>query len=81
MPMVNVRKQSLRWLFAELLVIVLGISIAFQVEEWRNELSERRTEREVLLSMLDDYEIAKEQFQIYLEIVNRQATATQEYRD
>ncbi|MEP6390329.1 MAG: hypothetical protein ABJ056_10445 [Halioglobus sp.] len=53
--------KSLRWLLAELVVIVLGILIAFQVEEWRQERENRVLEAkafEEVLSDLDSIEMA-----------------------
>ena len=32
----------------ELMVLVLGIAISFQVSEWGNEKAERQTERQLL---------------------------------
>lgn len=54
MPTLNLSNQSLRWLLAELLVIVLGILIAFQVEEWRTDLADRRAEEISLSAFLRD---------------------------
>ena len=52
----TIRPTSLRWLFAELLVIVLGILIAIQFEEWRQYRKDRAEEREILLSLNRDIE-------------------------
>ena len=54
MPTLNLKNQSLRWLLAELLVIVIGILIAFQVEEWRTNLADRRAEEISLKGILGD---------------------------
>lgn len=65
MRYLNFSSQSLKWLFAELIVVILGISIAFQVEEYRNELSEREAERRMLRSMQDDFSVAGREFASY----------------
>lgn len=54
MPTIADRTRSFRWLFAELLVIVIGILIAIQVDEWRQYLQDREDEREVLASIQRD---------------------------
>ncbi len=41
MPIIKTHNQSFRWLAAELLVVVLGILIAFQIEEFRSERKDR----------------------------------------
>ena len=46
--------QSFRWLLAELTVVVLGILIAFQVDEFRAELGSTEQERQALIGMLAD---------------------------
>lgn len=46
--------QSFRWLLAELTVVVLGILIAFQVDEFRMGLSSAQQERQALSGMLAD---------------------------
>lgn len=46
--------QSFRWLLAELTVVVLGILIAFQVDEFRMGLSSAQQERQALSGMLVD---------------------------
>jgi hypothetical protein len=50
----TIRPTSFKWLFAELLVIVLGILIAIQIEEWRQYRKDRVEEREILLSVNRD---------------------------
>lgn len=54
MSAITNRTKSIRWLLAELLVIVLGILIALQVEEWRQYRQDRKGEREVLASIQRD---------------------------
>ncbi|MEQ8313730.1 MAG: hypothetical protein RL839_12210 [Gammaproteobacteria bacterium] len=49
--------QRVRWLLAELLVIVLGILIAFQVDEWQTDRNNRISERESLTSINQDLKI------------------------
>ena len=56
-------KQSLRWLFAELAVVVLGILIAFQIEEWRNLRSENEFIKSNLNTVLMELEDENFEFQ------------------
>lgn len=58
--------MNIRWLLAELVVIVLGILIAFQVEEFRDGLREREQEEASLRSILTDIEIGRLEFENYL---------------
>ena len=46
----------MRWLFAELVVVVLGILIAFQVDNWNNLRIERSSERTALEQIILDIE-------------------------
>lgn len=46
--------KPLRWLLAELVVIVLGILIAFQVEEWRQEREDKVLEAKAFEEVLAD---------------------------
>ncbi len=48
------RMQSMRWLFAELLVIVLGILMAFQVEEWRQQRLDKQVQALAFAAVLKD---------------------------
>ena len=62
MSVTKYRTRSIRWLFAELLVIVLGILIAIQVEEWRQYRLDRKSERDVLASIQRDVDDILEQY-------------------
>ena len=46
--------QSYKWLFAEMTVVILGILIAFQLDEWQNDLTARQVEARYLTDMLDN---------------------------
>lgn len=56
MAIFKTSRHSLRWLLAELTVVILGILIAFQVDAWRSERSEAVRERQYLTDMLRDLE-------------------------
>ena len=47
-------KKSFKWLLAELSVVVLGILIAFQIDNYREYLDQRDEERLVLAELLID---------------------------
>lgn len=51
MPFFKAPNQSVRWLVAELLVVVLGILIAFQVDEWRENRTSHQELRQHLLNL------------------------------
>jgi hypothetical protein len=48
------QSKPLRWFFAELLVIVLGISIAFQVDDWQQRREDKALEIKALHEVLGD---------------------------
>ena len=52
--LLSLSKDSFRWLIAELVVVVLGILIAFQIEAWWEERSLRHEERTVLALLHED---------------------------
>jgi len=52
MPLIQM--TSMRWFVAELIVIVLGITIAFQVEEWRQDREELEQQHKAFLEVLLD---------------------------
>lgn len=54
-----IQGQSMRWLLAELVVVVLGILIAFQVDEWRTQKSDEELTsanlKAILIELDDEY--------------------------
>ena len=68
--MLGVSRGSLKWLGAELVVVVLGILIAFQIEEWRSDLAERDRVAEALAAILADLEIGEREYDAWLEAVS-----------
>lgn len=54
--------SRIRWLLAELTIIVLGILIAFQLEEWRENRTNRIDEKVGLASIIRDLEIEKAEY-------------------
>jgi|GEM_PF-1995970 len=81
MPIFNTSNKSFSWLFAELLVVVLGILIAFQVEEWRTNLSDRQQERAVLENILADLRNEKPLLLEYRDAAHSARTAGIELRE
>jgi len=63
--------RSLRWLFAEVVVVVLGILIAFQIDEWKTQRQERRQEIVSLEAISGDLELGLEELRLYEEMANR----------
>ena len=63
MPLVSANKESYRWLAAELVVVVLGILIAFQVEEWRTSRGDREIEAGSLRVLLTDIETGRDEYE------------------
>ena len=59
--------RSLRWLFAEVVVVVLGILIAFQIDEWKTQREERRQEIVSLEAISSDLELGAEELRLYEE--------------
>ena len=56
MAILKIPNLSVRWILAELSVVVFGILIAFQVDSWREDMSQREQERQYLTEMLIDLE-------------------------
>ncbi len=74
-----VPRQSIRWLLAELIAVVLGILIAFQVEEWRTSLSDRQQEIALLEGMLVDFEFNRGLLGNYEQSLTCQLEGTEQY--
>ena len=66
MPILKFQNMNIRWLLAELVVIVLGILIAFQVEEFRDDLQNRQQEEAGLRSILVDIEIGRAEYDMLI---------------
>lgn len=79
LPKPQIPRQSIRWLFAELVVVVLGILIAFQVEEWRTTLSDRQQEIALLEGMLVDFEFNRGLLATYEQSLNCQLEGSEQY--
>ncbi len=77
MPIIKPQAQSFRWLFAELLIVVLGILIAFQVDEWRSSRSAQNSVRNSLAAILVELEDEGNNIQAYIHINRVQSTASQ----
>ncbi|MEZ5489987.1 MAG: hypothetical protein R3F50_06665 [Gammaproteobacteria bacterium] len=75
MPILTSQSKSIRWLFAELSVVILGILIAFQVEEWRSESIDRDEELAALGAILLDLENEVSLLNTFLESAERQVSA------
>ena len=50
-------KEKIALFLAEIVVVVVGILIAFQVEEWRDRLAERREVDAALTRLMEETEI------------------------
>lgn len=66
MRIFDLPNQSVRWLIAELVVVVLGILIAFQVEEWRTVRSDRTFSESSLRAILVELEDEYADFQLVI---------------
>lgn len=78
MALFNTSNHSFRWLFAELTVVVLGVLIAFQVEEWRTSQSEAEFQDAMLAAMLLDLEDEDREIRIFIDMSARQIEGTQD---
>lgn len=68
--MLGITRESLKWLAAELIVVVLGILIAFQIDEWRSELGNRDRVATALEAILSDLDVGEREYDAWLEQVN-----------
>ncbi len=55
MPLIKSNSRSYRWLLSELFVVVLGILVAFQVDEWRSERELQEQENAQLYALHADF--------------------------
>jgi len=78
MAIFNPSNQSFRWLFAELTVVVIGVLIAFQVEEWRTNQSQQEFQHAMLAAMLIDLEDEDREIEIFVDMAAQQIAGTQE---
>lgn len=60
---------SFNWLIAEMTVVVLGILVAFQIEEWRSDNNEREIEIALLENMISDIEGEQFNFRNYRDLI------------
>ncbi len=51
----NTPNKSVRWLLAELTVLVVGILIAISVDAWRQDLQDRETEQVLLKALAVEF--------------------------
>ena len=63
--MLGITRESVQWLFAELVVVVLGILIAFQIDEWRSELGNRDRVVTALTAILSDLDVGEREFDLW----------------
>lgn len=74
-------RHSLRWLLAEITVVVLGILIAFQIDQWREERGNERFIQASLQSMLTDLGNDEADLDIFIERSEPQIQAIAEFID
>lgn len=68
MPFIALKDQPYRLLAAEFFVIVLGVLVAFQVEEWRNEREDREIEANSLQVLLADIERGRSEYENLIQV-------------
>ena len=78
MAIFNVPARSFRWLIAELTIVVLGVLIAFQFEEWRSSQSREEFESAMLSAMLLDLQDEDREISVFVDMAGRQINAAQE---
>ena len=59
MSRITINRESLRWLLLEGTVVVFSILIAFWIDAWWEDRSERRDEQLILAALLDEFEEKK----------------------
>ncbi len=75
MPIFNAPNQSIRWLMAELMVVVLGILMAISIDAWWNEIGDRRSEQALLQALGDEFEKNQELLNRRFDIYHRRSSA------
>lgn len=81
MKKIGITSQSLRWLFAEMSVVVLGILLAFQIQEFGTSLSENQLEKDILQNIVSDIEVDLFNFRSYLETTQESAQSSVLFRE
>ncbi len=71
-----VQKPRLRWLAAELMVVVLGVLIAFAADGWRGDLQQIQEERLYLDRLSEDLDATLNMFQFAQARLERAGDAT-----
>lgn len=56
MPVPRLPVRSVRWLLAELSVVVVGILLAISIDAWWQDIEDRETERDLLQSLAGEFE-------------------------
>lgn len=70
-----------RWLFAELVIVVMGVLIAISIDAWRQGVQDRRDERVLVESLHREFSSNRDQLVSQLEVYGKRAAATQELLD
>ena len=75
--MIKLTKQNFSSYLAEFMVIVLGILVAFQVEEWRDERAEQRDVASSLQRLIEETEENAERCEMFTELLKPIALSVQ----
>ena len=62
------RASEWKYAFGEVLLLVVGISIALAIDEWRGNIENIRTEREYIDQLVDDLRLTEERMASVIEI-------------
>lgn len=73
----NIQRNSFRWLLAELLVVVLGILIALQVDAWRESRQERAIASNALVGLSSDLALEIQSLEGLIEVSKFRAEAVE----
>ncbi|MBL4572084.1 MAG: hypothetical protein JKY86_03300 [Gammaproteobacteria bacterium] len=78
MPTISLSNQSSKWLIAELAVVILGILIALQVEEWRSNRAQQQEGIVALQNILDDLDENEDSLRANISTWERNLQATED---
>ncbi len=77
MPLSNPFSGSIRWLLAEIIIVVVGILMAFSIDSWWQGVEDQQTEQTLLRSLAIEFESNQQQLESKIQIYRLRATAAE----
>lgn len=81
MTIFKLPQQSIRWLLAEICVVVMGILLAISIDAWWQGLEDRRVEHALLQALATEFETNQEFLDLQFTAYDRRASGAQALLD